>query len=408
MDESTKAQLQRAYALIKSGNKASALKLIDPILKTQPDNEVAWWLAANTVTNPRHVEYALEQVLRINPNHTAAQDKLTQLIFEAPVVTPQVVVQPAPIIRPAPPVVPIGSPVAIAPKNQLGLITGLLTGVVVILLIVTVVAVISVMGRDKNSESPTEIVVAANPTAFVDNTEAQIQPTRSSSEENALPATWTPVPTVPSPTPRPFVTSTPRPTDTPFAPRGPIVTIDPAQFGDTYWDGNGDGTTMELYYANGRYWRFYEFPVTVYYESEGNSPVWDYALKNAITEINQVVQMERTDDEGEADIVLKIVDPYEVAEECEVSDIFVVAGCATFRTWGGSARPNFRGFAFVSTDAVYPSSAVLHELVHALGIVVHSASRDDIMYFQETENSYLSVRDINTLRRLYNSPSFGD
>ncbi|MBI5929998.1 MAG: hypothetical protein HY862_11855 [Chloroflexi bacterium] len=405
MDEQTKSQLQQAYTLIKAGNQAEALKLIEPILKSEPDNEIAWWLAANTVTNPRHVEYALNQVLRINPNHNGAKTKLAELIFEvAPVPPPFVSPIAAPIkatglTMPPPPVA--------EQKNSAGWLTGVLVMLVVSMLIAVIVAVVMVMGKKADTaESPTKSVFASNPTS---NTITNVEPTQPSVEgREELPPTWTPNPTVPTATLPPFYTSTPRPTATDISTPRPIVTIDPVNFGDTYWDGNGDGTTMEYYYSNGRYWRFYEFPVTVYFESEGQDPIWDYAVKNAIAELNQVVEVERTDDERQADIVLKIVDAVQLAKECEVSDIFVVAGCATFQTWGGSARPNFRGFAFVSTSAYYPISATLHELIHALGIVVHSPDSSDIMYYQETPNTTMSIRDINTLRRLYSSPSFGD
>ncbi|MBZ0316794.1 MAG: hypothetical protein K8L91_10290 [Anaerolineae bacterium] len=407
MDEQTKSQLQQAYALIKAGNRADALKLIDPILKSEPDNEMAWWLAANTVTNPRHVEYALNQVLRINPNHGGAKAKLAELIFEvAPVPAPFA----TPVLEPSKTTNWMPSQSPPAKQNQSShLLTGVLVVIAVGLLMGVIAAVIIVLGKDDKPSSPTQSAFNANPTpnAPIDNSEAV--PTRPSAEgREELPPTWTPNPTIPTATLPPYYTSTPRPTDTPFSTSRPIVTIDPVNFGDTYWLGNGDGTTMELYYANGRYWRFYEFPVTIYFESEGSDLIWDYAVKNAIAELNQVIEVERTDDERQADIVLKIVDAIQLAKECEVSDIFVVAGCATFRTWGGSARPDFRGFAFVSTAAFYPVAATLHELVHSLGVVVHSPDPDDIMYFQETPNTSLSIRDINTLRRLYGSPSFGD
>ncbi len=407
MDEQTKSQLQRAYALIKAGNKPDALKLIDPILKSEPDNEIAWWLAANTVTNPRHVEYALNQVLRINPNHGGAKAKLAELIFEVAPVPPPTA---APITTNTwniPSAPPAPSPTKSAQSGAW--LTGVLVVMVVGLLIAVIAAVILVLGKDDKPNSPTKSAFGSNPTPAVSIDESGAAPTRPSVEgREELPPTWTPNPTVPTATLPPYYTSTPRPTDTPFSTSRPIVTIDPVNFGDTYWLGNGDGTSMELYYANGRYWRFYEFPVTVYFESEGSELIWDYAVKNAIAELNQVIEIERTNDERQADIVLKIVDAIQLAKECEVSDIFVVAGCATFQTWGGSARPNFRGFAFVSTAAYYPIAATLHELIHALGIVVHSPNPDDIMYFQETPNSSLSIRDINTLRRLYSSPSFGD
>ncbi|MFM5941916.1 MAG: peptidase [Dolichospermum sp.] len=55
-----------------------------------------------------------------------------------------------------------------------------------------------------------------------------------------------------------------------------------------------------------------------------------------------------------------------------------------------------------SQTGEYVLSAARHELVHALGILCHSLSPTDTMYFSQVRNPPLiSVRDVNTLKRIY-------
>lgn len=54
----------------------------------------------------------------------------------------------------------------------------------------------------------------------------------------------------------------------------------------------------------------------------------------------------------------------------------------------------------------YTLATARHELGHALGIWGHSPSETDTMYFSQVRNSpQISVRDINTLKRIYQQPT---
>ena len=77
----TKAQLQQAYQYIKAGQRATALKILAPICKNEPNNAAAWWLAANAFDDVEHIRYALQQVLKIDPQFPRAAEKLAQLEF---------------------------------------------------------------------------------------------------------------------------------------------------------------------------------------------------------------------------------------------------------------------------------------------------------------------------------------
>lgn len=72
-------QLQAAYAFIKSGREKEAVALLMPILKADRDNANAWWLMANALEKPDQVRGALEQVLRLRPDNTKAQQMLLKV-----------------------------------------------------------------------------------------------------------------------------------------------------------------------------------------------------------------------------------------------------------------------------------------------------------------------------------------
>lgn len=56
--------------------------------------------------------------------------------------------------------------------------------------------------------------------------------------------------------------------------------------------------------------------------------------------------------------------------------------------------------------ANYTQAAARHELGHALGIWGHSPLETDALYFSQVRQSPLiSVRDVNTLKRVYEQPT---
>jgi hypothetical protein len=72
--------MQQVYQLIKSGQKQQAIQMLLPILKADRDNADAWWLMANAVSdNPERAKQALENVLRLRPDHPQARQMLDRL-----------------------------------------------------------------------------------------------------------------------------------------------------------------------------------------------------------------------------------------------------------------------------------------------------------------------------------------
>lgn len=71
-------KLQKAIALIKSGDKKGGQNLLVDVVNSDPKNETAWlWLAS--VVSPDKRIFCLEKVLSINPNNLQAKQYLEKL-----------------------------------------------------------------------------------------------------------------------------------------------------------------------------------------------------------------------------------------------------------------------------------------------------------------------------------------
>lgn len=69
-------QLAQAVAYLKSGDKASARRILTAFVKENPDDEQAWgWLYQVCENNPHRI-YCLQQVVRINPGNLKAVNQL--------------------------------------------------------------------------------------------------------------------------------------------------------------------------------------------------------------------------------------------------------------------------------------------------------------------------------------------
>lgn len=79
MTDTPRTQLERAYRLIQQERGSEALDVLRPVLAKDRNNADAWWLMANAVDEPEDAREALENVLRITPNHVEARNLLDQL-----------------------------------------------------------------------------------------------------------------------------------------------------------------------------------------------------------------------------------------------------------------------------------------------------------------------------------------
>ncbi|NLX11819.1 MAG: hypothetical protein GXY36_19400 [Chloroflexi bacterium] len=84
MAQSPSPELIRAFELIKAGQRMEAAHLLKAYLAGCPQDVDGWWLMAHAVTKPENVRRCLEQVLKIDPQHPKAREKLARLGPSAP------------------------------------------------------------------------------------------------------------------------------------------------------------------------------------------------------------------------------------------------------------------------------------------------------------------------------------
>jgi hypothetical protein len=73
------ASLKEAVRLIKAGDKQGGRRLLQRVLKVDPQNENAWLWMASSVADDQQRIYCLEQVLKLNPTHEMARRGLAHL-----------------------------------------------------------------------------------------------------------------------------------------------------------------------------------------------------------------------------------------------------------------------------------------------------------------------------------------
>jgi pimeloyl-ACP methyl ester carboxylesterase len=79
MDQSTLIELRKARDLLQAGKSEEARPILARIIQQDPGAEHAWYLLSYAVTDPQKQRYALEQVLRINPDYEKARRRLASL-----------------------------------------------------------------------------------------------------------------------------------------------------------------------------------------------------------------------------------------------------------------------------------------------------------------------------------------
>src|SRR5664279_5150281 len=84
MSDAMRSQLEQAYRLIQQEDLDKAIAILKPIVAAQPNNIDAWWLLSNAVSEPAEARSALQNVLRLDPNHNQARDLLGSLDQQFP------------------------------------------------------------------------------------------------------------------------------------------------------------------------------------------------------------------------------------------------------------------------------------------------------------------------------------
>ncbi len=83
MDAQTALEIKKAAERLQEGDQQGGIAILRSILKRDGNVEQAWYLLAMALDDPQKKEYALRQVLRINPYHDKAQAQLGRLVGAA-------------------------------------------------------------------------------------------------------------------------------------------------------------------------------------------------------------------------------------------------------------------------------------------------------------------------------------
>ena len=166
-----------------------------------------------------------------------------------------------------------------------------------------------------------------------------------------------------------------------------------------------------------------KFPVKVYVEqpkvvedTAANKRFrdWTLTVKNAIAEWKEYFPLQETAERESADIaILRSQPEREITLNPDTGLYNIPRAIAaqtnyTFYPTKNPATISLRMTVQVSDNFVGKSllATVRHELGHALGIWGHSPNESDALYFsQVSQPPSISVRDLNTLKKIYQQPT---
>lgn len=183
--------------------------------------------------------------------------------------------------------------------------------------------------------------------------------------------------------------------------------VDPTPTPDEmYWEGAGDTPPMSSYEQGGGYLRFTEFPVRVYLNLSADAR-WEVALDDALDELSDLLPIVRTSKPAQADIFIEVLEKSRF-DDLAPCDTQHQDACSLMRPIGQPDTPTFDLISRVWVHAAptLPREHLLrHELIHALGLLVHSPYPEDVMYNgADAAPLRLSQRDRATLLYLYRQP----
>jgi hypothetical protein len=85
MNNGTEQLIQEALRAASDNDKAKARQYIAKALKQNPQNARAWYILSQVVDEPERAVYCLHQVLKIQPDHNLAMERLRKLENKPPV-----------------------------------------------------------------------------------------------------------------------------------------------------------------------------------------------------------------------------------------------------------------------------------------------------------------------------------
>jgi peptide/nickel transport system permease protein len=152
MDQVATDPLREARELVKAGKGNEASVILSRFLVQNPDNEQAWHMLSYALTDRQKQIYALQRVLRINPENRAARSQLDRLYDEItmPTAAPSPTISPAAAVQV--PTRPTGYLTTIL-KSILGR-PSLVVGILIVLTFFVVAAAAPLIAPPVNEENP--------------------------------------------------------------------------------------------------------------------------------------------------------------------------------------------------------------------------------------------------------------
>jgi predicted Zn-dependent protease len=148
------------------------------------------------------------------------------------------------------------------------------------------------------------------------------------------------------------------------------------------------------------------FPVTVYIPIE--RPSWVGLARTAIESWRAYLPIQEVQQSELADIlILRQFPPSDASFNAETGKLEIPRVRSAITEYETFVKENIlrhRMTIKISPNLNEAStlSAILHEMGHALGIWGHSPLKTDVMYFSQTRDlPSISVRDVNTLKKVY-------
>lgn len=248
-NDSPKTQLNAAIEAAKSGDKATARRLLETVINQEPENELAWIWLASTVNTLKERRLCLQRVLQINPNNARAREALAKLDArgsQASTDTNQAQQRVTSVLESSP------RRTAAAHNAERTGATSRSSNVDPTNLVLYGMVIVGILGAMflgsvlisppafLQAPTPTPLPPSATPTITLTPTPAFIRVTLAAADDS-LPPTFTPTPTntptqTPQPSPTPFPLSE---FDALFTSRGEVE-VEPALYSM-----NGDGSGQQ-------------------------------------------------------------------------------------------------------------------------------------------------------------------
>lgn len=153
---------------------------------------------------------------------------------------------------------------------------------------------------------------------------------------------------------------------------------------------------------------FSNFPIKVYIENQISDQNWKESISSAILEWDNYLPLNLVEEPENADIEIIRKNPPLDPQKKRASSAETRYQVSVKYTPQGFPYLSHRFTIWLSPTQTgkYIQAAALHEFGHALGIWGHSPEPTDVMYFSQVrEPPPISVRDINTLKRIYQQPT---